>query len=67
MTACLTIPWSALRGALRQPTPERIFQIKRGLDAGMSVDDLHELTKIDPWFLWQMRSCATPSAVCDAR
>src|SRR5215213_4258121 len=45
----------ALRGALRQPTPERIFQIKRGLDAGMSVDDLHQLTKIDPWFLWQMQ------------
>src|SRR3954463_1656440 len=44
----------ALRGALRQPTPERIFQIKRGLDAGMSVDDLHALTKIDPWFLNQM-------------
>jgi carbamoyl-phosphate synthase large subunit len=45
----------ALRGALRQPTPERIFQIKRALEAGMSVEDLHDLTKIDPWFLWQMQ------------
>src|SRR5687767_2931634 len=44
-----------LRGALRQPTPERIFQVKRAFDAGMSVDDVYELTKIDRWFLWQMQ------------
>jgi carbamoyl-phosphate synthase large subunit len=44
----------ALRGALRQPTPERIFQVKRALDAGISVQELYELTAIDPWFLGQM-------------
>jgi carbamoyl-phosphate synthase large subunit len=44
-----------LRGALRQPTPERIYQVKRGLLLGMSVDELHELTAIDRWFLAQMR------------
>ncbi len=43
-----------LRGALRQPTPERIYQVKRGFLAGMSVDELYELTAIDPWFLAQM-------------
>ena len=43
-----------LRGALRTPTPERIFQVKRGFLAGMSVAELHELTTIDPWFLAQM-------------
>jgi len=45
----------ALRGALRQPTPERIFQVKRALERGFSVADLYELTAIDPWFLNQMR------------
>jgi carbamoyl-phosphate synthase large subunit len=45
----------SLRGALRQPTPERIFQIKRALMAGLSVDELYELTAVDPWFLEQMR------------
>jgi carbamoyl-phosphate synthase large subunit len=45
----------ALRGALRQPTPERIFQVKRALEAGMSVEDVYDLTKIDPWFLYQMQ------------
>ncbi|HMG70030.1 MAG TPA: carbamoyl-phosphate synthase large subunit, partial [Gemmatimonadaceae bacterium] len=44
----------ALRGALRQPTPERIFQVKRALDAGISVEEINELTGIDPWFLSQM-------------
>ena len=45
----------SLRGALRQPTPERIFQIKRALEAGTSIAELNELTRIDPWFLAQMR------------
>ncbi|MGH7664696.1 MAG: carbamoyl-phosphate synthase large subunit [Gemmatimonadaceae bacterium] len=49
----------ALKGALRQPTPERIFQIKRGLMAGMSVAGIAELTGIDPWFLEQMRELVT--------
>src|SRR5438270_3527832 len=43
-----------LRGALRQPTPERIFQIKRSLVDGFSVDDVYALTRIDPWFLAKM-------------
>src|SRR6266513_5010198 len=44
-----------LRAALRQPTPERIFQVKRAFQAGLEVRELHELTAIDPWFLEQMR------------
>src|SRR5205823_6089224 len=44
-----------LRGALRQPTPERIFQVKRALEREMSVRELHELTAIDAWFLEQLR------------
>jgi carbamoyl-phosphate synthase large subunit len=43
----------SLRAALRQPTPERIFQVKRAFLAGFSVDEIHELTSIDRWFLWQ--------------
>ena len=43
-----------LRRALRQPTPERIFQVKRAFDAGLEADEINELTGIDPWFLSQM-------------
>src|SRR5436190_5789313 len=44
----------ALLGALRQPTPERIYQVKRALERGMSIQQVYELTAIDPWFLGQM-------------
>jgi carbamoyl-phosphate synthase large subunit len=43
-----------LRGALRQPTPERIFQVKRAIEAGVEIDEIYELTGIDCWFLSQM-------------
>ena len=43
-----------LRVALRTPTPERIFQIKRALLAGVSVDDITAASGIDPWFLFQL-------------
>ncbi len=43
-----------LRAALRRPTSERPFQIKRAFMAGLSVEEIHELTAIDPWFLAQL-------------
>ena len=43
-----------LRAALRQPTPERIFQVKRALEAGLDIGELNALTGIDPWFLAQL-------------
>src|SRR5881398_335539 len=43
-----------LRVALRTPTPERIFQIKRALVAGVSIDDIATASGIDPWFLFQL-------------
>src|SRR5688500_8615769 len=44
----------SLRGALRQPTPERVFQVKRAFEAGLSVAEVAEITQIDPWFLAQL-------------
>jgi carbamoyl-phosphate synthase large subunit len=44
----------ALRAALGKPSPERIFEVKRAMVAGMTVEQIHELTAIDPWFLEQM-------------
>src|SRR5437879_8236062 len=43
-----------LRVALHTPTPERVFQIKRALLAGVSVDEVAQASGIDPWFLFQM-------------
>ncbi len=44
----------SLRRALRTPTPERVFQVKRAMRAGLSVREVAELTGIDPWFLSQL-------------
>jgi carbamoyl-phosphate synthase large subunit len=43
-----------LRVALHTPTPERIFQVKRALLAGLTVDDIAKASGIDPWFLYQL-------------
>ena len=43
-----------LKAALRTPTPERIYQIKRALLAGVTVPEIAALTRIDPWFLSQL-------------
>jgi carbamoyl-phosphate synthase large subunit len=40
--------------ALRTPTPERIFQVKRALQLGASVEAVAERSRIDPWFLHQL-------------
>ncbi|MGE3327873.1 MAG: carbamoyl-phosphate synthase large subunit [Acidimicrobiia bacterium] len=36
------------------PTPDRPFQLEALLRRGMSVDEIHEATKVDVWFLDQM-------------
>ncbi|MCH8077375.1 MAG: carbamoyl-phosphate synthase large subunit [SAR324 cluster bacterium] len=45
-----------LEAELRQATTHRIFAIARAINEGMSVDRVHELTKIDPWFLNQIET-----------
>jgi carbamoyl-phosphate synthase large subunit len=44
----------SLLAALRRPTANRPFQLKRALLAGVTVDDIFEATKIDRWFLDQL-------------
>ena len=40
-----------LRAKIAVPGPERIFYLKRALQDGMSIEDIHGLSGIDPWFL----------------
>src|SRR5687767_1960312 len=44
-----------LRGLLRVPNPDRLFAIGDALRAGMTTADIHALTKIDPWFLENLK------------
>ena len=45
---------AAVEAALVRPVPERLFQIKRALLLGMSVEEIHRRTGVDPWFLRQL-------------
>jgi len=42
--------------ALREPTDKRIFIISKAMHTGYTVDQLHELTKIDKWFLQKLQN-----------
>lgn len=42
--------------ALSNPTDKRIFVIAKAMLEGMSVERVHELTKIDRWFLYRLRN-----------
>ena len=44
--------------ALREPTDKRIFVIENAFRAGYTVDQIHELTKIDKWFLQKLHNIA---------
>jgi len=41
--------------ALNQPTDKRVFYLAQALHGGYSIDRLHELTKIDKWFLYKLQ------------
>ncbi len=40
--------------ALREPTDKRIFVISKAFRAGYTIDQVHDLTKIDKWFLQKL-------------
>ena len=44
-----------LDAALREPTDKRVFLISKAMHKGYTVDQIHELTKIDRWFLNKLK------------
>jgi len=45
---------AALRAVIPVPTSDRLFYVVDAMRAGISPAEIHELTKIDPWFLAQI-------------
>jgi carbamoyl-phosphate synthase large subunit len=64
-----------IRGKLNTPNAERVWYLRYALKAGMSVDEVYQLTKIDRWFLYnlrdlvdkeaELRACPGPDAASD--
>ena len=44
-----------IQAKLRVPNAERVFYLGDALRIGMSIDEIFKLTKIDPWFLHNMK------------
>ncbi len=65
----------ALERAMAIATPDRIWQVARAFQLGLTAERAHELTRIDPWFLHHIRTIAqaeievseTPLAKIDLR
>ena len=49
------LPRDVISRKLSVPNAERIFFIRHALRAGFTVDDIYNLTKIDRWFLVQLK------------
>ncbi len=45
--------------ALKEPTDKRIFIIAKAMAQGYTIDQIHDLTKIDKWFLQKLKN------ICD--
>lgn len=43
-----------VEAALKEPTDKRIFVIEKAFNAGYTIDQIHDLTKIDCWFLQKL-------------
>ena len=54
--------FSDLEQELRHATPRRIFAVALALKNGMSVEAIHEITRIDPWFLRAMQPVVAMAA-----
>jgi len=45
---------NAIRAALGTPTPDRLRMVAQAIRMGTSLEDVHEMCRIDPWFLDQI-------------
>jgi len=55
-----------IRSAIRTPTPERPFQIRRALEAGVLPREISDLTGIDLWFLDQLADIVAATTTLQA-
>ena len=49
--------------ALAQPKPDRLLTIAQAMREGISDEDIHEVTKFDPWFLEQVRNIVNTESI----
>jgi carbamoyl-phosphate synthase large subunit len=50
-----TLPRELITRKISSPNADRVFFLRHALRAGMSIDEIFQLTKIDRWFLVQIK------------
>jgi carbamoyl-phosphate synthase large subunit len=50
---------AAIERAISVASPDRLYQVGRGFQLGLTIERAHELTRIDPWFLHHVQGIAT--------
>jgi carbamoyl-phosphate synthase large subunit len=53
---CNKIQFDDLDKELTKPTDKRMFAIAEAIKKGYSIDKIHELTKVTPWFLYKIKN-----------
>ncbi|MGZ8336878.1 MAG: carbamoyl-phosphate synthase large subunit, partial [Allosphingosinicella sp.] len=58
-------PRAEIEEALARPTPDRLLVAAQALREGLSVDEIHAITRYDPWFLERIREIVeVEEAIC---
>jgi carbamoyl-phosphate synthase large subunit len=53
------LPVADIKQKLATPNSERIFYLREAIKAGVGINDIYQLTSIDPWFLHQLNQIIT--------
>ncbi|MFW6121927.1 MAG: carbamoyl-phosphate synthase (glutamine-hydrolyzing) large subunit [Petrotogales bacterium] len=53
---CNDLQFNNLDKELKEPTDKRMFAIAEAIKRGYSIDKINRLSKVDPWFLYKIRS-----------
>jgi len=51
---CNKVKFDDLRKELKKPTDKRMLAIVRAIEEGYSIEEIHKLSKVNPWFLHKM-------------
>ncbi|MBL7127484.1 MAG: carbamoyl-phosphate synthase (glutamine-hydrolyzing) large subunit [Ignavibacteria bacterium] len=53
---CNDLEFDDIEKELKEPTDKRIFAIAEAIRRGFSIEHIHELCKVDPWFLYKIKN-----------
>ena len=50
------IEFEDINKEMKKPTDKRMFAIVKAMESGYSIEEIHQLTKVNPWFLYKMKN-----------